>query len=129
MAKRYYLAPVIGSGASMADARRPDLPIGLPFNYSFVERVGVPWCVVIVATADHSLMAGDPRLVALPNAPLDTPLSDVPQAQRDALVQRCSARLGLTVDLSQFTTYRQLLRGLARRLDANFREQHLDVAD
>jgi hypothetical protein len=129
MAKRYYLAPVIGSGLSMDDARRPDLPLDVPFNYSAVINDGVQWCVVIVAQPDHALMQNSTKLVPLPVFPLDTLLADVPQNQRNAFVQRCQTRLGINVDLSQFTTYRQMLRAIARRLDANFREQTLDVSD
>lgn len=125
--KRYYLAPVVGSGASIEDPRRLDFPAG--FNLSAVIADGVGWGVGIVAAPDHSLLAGDPRLVPLPNMPLDTLLADVPQAQRDTFVARCQSRLGISVDLSQFTTYRQMLRSIARRLDAGFREQALDVSD
>jgi hypothetical protein len=133
MSRRYYLAPIVGSG-TMADPYRARVDLHSK-NWSAVipsKPDGTPrfaWALCIVAAADHSALEADALLDKLPNIDLDRTLADLSAAQRTALATRLQA-LGVdTSGVSASTTMRQVLRRVGQTLAADFDEGQFGVAE
>lgn len=99
MAVRYYLAPVIQhpSRASL-NISRCQLYVGAEVGQQNVvgELSVKSWCVTRVEAPDADAvwtqLDADGLLTRIPVALLDTPVSDLTQAQRDAIAQEMAAR-------------------------------------
>jgi hypothetical protein len=132
MAKRWYIAPVIGTGAE-EDAYRPKVPEGInwvaviPSNPDGTPRFN--WCLVKVAATDHSALLNDAEIDAMPNIALDDPISTLSAAMRNAIQNRLEARGIDTSGITLQTTFRQIVRRIGRHLDTDFGENALDIAD
>lgn len=131
--KRYYLSPIIGTGA-WGDAYRDviaDVPgvtrkaliktdpdTGAPL---------VPWALVQVSTANHSRIISDKRNAVLPDVPLDVKLTAIQSATKAAM-KNDFARFGIpTALIDNADGYRDAIRGIGSLLDPNFNENDFDA--
>ena len=133
MAKRFYLCPVVGDG-TYGNPYRPKVA-DYPVSWSGVmptNAAGKPtaaWALVRVAAANHVAVMADPQIDALPNLDLDGKVASLSAAVKTALRTRLTA-LGIATDvLDRADGYRDLVRAIGRRLQADFDEEKLDVAE
>jgi hypothetical protein len=132
--KRFYLAPVVGSGTDL-DPYRAKVPSGT--NYVTVipskpdGTPAFPWCVVRVARASGLFvdLDADADVDRWPDFPLDTMVRDIPVAERTRLADALTRRGIDTSDVVGTTTLRQILRRVGRLLDARFSEIVTDVRE
>lgn len=139
MAVRYYLAPIIQhpSRASL-NISRCQLYVGAEVGQQNVigELSVKGWCVTRVEAPDADAvwaqLDADGLLTRIPVTLLDTPVSDLTQAQRDAVAQEMAAR-NIPYDwVTAGTTLRNIigwvirLLRLTRLLRANFPNVSLD---
>jgi hypothetical protein len=132
MSRRYYLAPIIGSG-TLADPYRARVDVHVK-NWSALipsKPDGTPlfaWALCAVNAADHSALDADSLLDKLPQIDLDRTLADLTAGQRAALASRLQA-LGVdTSGVSASTTLRQVLRRIGQTLVGDFDEDHFGAA-
>lgn len=135
MAKRWYLAPVTGTG-TLADPYRAKLPVGT--NHSAViatdPKTGVPvlpWCLVKVARGSGAFgdLDGDGDLDPLPVIALDAKVSDLAPSVRTRFAAGLEKRGIDTSDVRGATTIRQIVRRVGRMLDADFHEDATDASE
>lgn len=134
MGKRYYLAPIVGTGtdadpyrAATADYNAactivppPTGPDGRPLAL---------WTLAIVGTVDHSALLADATLGPLPDGALDGAIAALSRAARRQL-DDALAKFGLA-DLSPQPGdgYRDLLRAIGRRHQPGFDENRFDCGN
>lgn len=139
MAKRYYLCPVIGTGASTDDPVRPavaDLGASyvavIPSDPNTGQPV-YPWCLVMVAQTDHTPLltpaARAAGIDALPDFGKDIKVNAMHDATRSAMWQTLLKRAVPFNDLGSVTGYREVIRRVGQTLDPNFHEDAFDLAD
>lgn len=134
MARRFYLAPVIGTGTE-ADPYRAKVPPGT--NHAALIRVlpngtiVLPWCIVRVARAvdDFTDIDADTDLDGWPLFPLDTRVNQLSVTQRNRLRTALERRGIDTSDVAGTTTLRTILRRVAKLLQPDATEATFDVSE
>lgn len=143
--KRYYVCKIIGDGGRTDpdDVYRPaveDLRDKLKDGWSAVmppsdPQTGaplLPWCLVIVASADHTKFA-HPDVDPLPDFPLDGKVNAINNATRNAVKAKLKLR-GLPAALvdgwfEQSDGYRETIRGIGQHINSDFHEDRMDVKE
>lgn len=136
MAKRYYICPVVqmDDGTGML-SYMPSVAALPGVSYSAVMPTGPDgrpakdWCLVIVASSDHTAIRALAGVDPLPDFPLDGKVSAI---QRQTMVAMKGAAEKRGVDPSLIDGadgYRDALRIIGRALEPAFDENKLDVAD
>lgn len=132
MAKRYYVAEIIGDG-SMDNPYRPA-----------VEDYGVAWagaietdvagkpihrdCLVLVSTDNHAQLRADSRIDAMPDFALDGKMSAINNVVKTAMINALRRR---GIDVSGLTNtdgYREALQQIGMQRSAAFDIDKLDVS-
>lgn len=146
MSKRYYLAPVIGSG-NRADPRPWTATTG-PYRAKVADYTGgytaviptdndpaspnygkpvFPWALCLADVPDHTPLINDAALEALADVALDIKVSAVGNAARKRLSDALT-RFGIsTAIVTNADAYRDVIRGIGQALDGNFNENNFDV--
>jgi hypothetical protein len=126
MAVRFYLAPwetvAHAQFGTVRQAKADRYSAGGQCRY-VGDNPARAWTIVKLDVADHTAALADADLLALPNRPLATLLSDLTTQQRNAIRNRLNT-LGIVSDwdteLAAAGTLRTLLRRLGRRIAADF---------
>lgn len=128
--RRYYLARIVGSGTQGDPYRAKAANYGVNHVASVPTDAitGAPlkgYALLLVDAADHAALLGDADLDALPNVALTKALT---KAQRDAIVQQASSRLGLTITLGSGATLGDAVTAIGQALDgAHFTVERFGV--
>jgi hypothetical protein len=131
MAKRWFLCPVIGTGAEgdyyrakVADygvahvAVIPSKPDGSPL---------LNWCIVKVAASDFTQLDADADVDGWPNVSLDTTVSQLPAPVRTRIRAALTKRGIDTSDVTGATPLRAILKRIGRAMEATFDPDVVDV--
>lgn len=143
MSKAYYVCKIIGDGQSPETAFRPAIQDVIDpkthlkaFNTSHVIAINPatgqpvkPWCLVIAAGPDHSLVRNHPDIDAMPDYGLDVKISSMHTPTKNGMTAKLNARGIDTSALGNADGYRDLIRGLGRQHDAAFDEKAFDVSE
>lgn len=131
MPKRWYISPIVGTGADDDPYRAKVGSAAQIKGHSAViptDVQGAPlfnFALVIVNADDHSLLIADSDNDVFPNRTLGDSLTS---AER-TLIKAVLNRRGLPFKwVDNVATFGELLRTIGRYLDTNFRENKLDVA-
>ena len=132
MARRYYLAQIIGTGTDADPFRPATAEHGGSYATVFPPqgadgRYLTPWCLVIVNKLDHVSLGTDARIAGLPDLTLDTGLSVLSNTQYTAMNTGVT-NAGLTVTWQKTNTFRDVVRSLGRQMTSAFHEDRFDVA-
>lgn len=129
---RYYIAPVIGTGATLEDAFRSKIS-----DYGVPTAVIIPtgsdgkptstWCLNVVNTKNHAPLLSDPEIFALPDVPLDIKLNAMAQAQQTRITNKMT-ELGIDTIHDGQTAYREMLRKIGQKLAPTFNENNFWVS-
>jgi len=131
MAKRYYLAPVIGTG-TMDDAFRPQTK-----NYGGTSTAVIPshqttgqplftWALVIVDKVDHTGLLADTAIDPLPDISLDSKISTLSNTMKNRLTAALT-KYGIDPTTNANTTLRDIVLRCGQKLDPTFSENNFDV--
>lgn len=133
--KRYYLCDIIGDG-SQENAYRPALAdeavnwtAVMPASDPNTGAPVSPWALVVVETNNHARLLSKAGVDPLPDFPLDGKVTAIENATRTAVKARLSARGIPTALVDNADGYREVIRGIGRRLEAAFDENNFDIAD
>lgn len=137
MAKRWYVAKVVGTGTN-ADPFRPKgvMEAGVSCVASIATNPitgapALPWCLVKIARAsgDFTDFDADTDLDGFPLLSLDTRVNQLPAAQRNRIAAALT-KYGIdTSDVQGTTTLRQIVRRIGRLLEPGFHEDVNDVSE
>jgi len=140
--KRYYVCKIIGDGsyespyraaiADIVDQKTKLRAFTFAATIKSDPATGkpvLPWCLVIAAGADHSLVQGNPDIDPMPDFPLDAKLAAMDTDTKIATLDKLSARTIDTTTLSNADGYRDLIRSLGQKHVATFDENKFDVVD
>jgi hypothetical protein len=134
MAKRYYLADIIGDG-SIDNPYRPAGVDGLNHVAVFPPQdpnTGVysrPHCLVLVNTPNHATLRGRQGVDPLPDFPLDGKVQAVETAARQSAESALNRRGFASGQFTLKDGYREVIRSIGKELDSNFDENNFDVSE
>ena len=119
---RYYLSPIIGTGAE-GDPYRPKIAdYGVNWHGTIKSDADghpeKPWCLVLVEAPDHAKLLADTDLDPLPALPMDAPLALASDLSKSR-VAAAAARRG--IDTSRAKTMAEMVSTVGRTLDPTFR--------
>jgi hypothetical protein len=143
MAKRYYIVPLAfddeyGWHADLPRETREVAPgvfrDVLPPHVAVIPSNpdGSPkftWALVLVNVANHLPILARADIDALPDFPKDAKVGAMHQATKLAMRARLVARQINPDTLDNADGYREVLRGIGRKLDGAFHEDNFDIAD
>lgn len=129
--KRYYISPIIGDG-SIDNPYRPKVAdYGVPWAGLIpTDQDGKPvavWALVLVSAANHAKLLADKDIHGLPDFPLDGKVSAIQNATKNVMKARLAARGIDTAFIDGTDGYREVVRGIGRKLQADFDENNFDV--
>lgn len=131
--KRYYISPIVGTGAE-DDPYRPKVAdygvswVGVIPSNPDTGRPVYPWCLVLVEAINHAALLADGAIDALPEFPLDGKVSAITRATKTRMSTALSKRGIDTSFIGSADGYRDVIRGIGRSLEASFDENGFDVA-
>lgn len=131
--KRYYLSPIIGTGAE-DDPFRPKIAdygvrwVGSIPSDPTTGRPLFTFALALVAAANHASILADQAIDALPDFPLDGKVSAINTGTKNRMVAALQARGIYTAFIGNSDGYRDVIRGIGKALDPDFDENHFDVA-
>lgn len=134
MSKRYYISKIVGTGDEF-DPFRPKIAdygvawVGSIESDPVTGRPIHPDCVVLVATANHAMLKGDPDIDAMPNFPLDGKLSAITNATKTAMYDALTARGFDTSGLVNTDGYRDVLQKIGLQRSPAFDIDNFDVVE
>lgn len=123
--KRYYLCSVVQDNSGELPVRRPKAQF-YGGNTAVVVNDLAGWALVQVAAPDHTSLLNDADIDALPDVPLDTPISSLSTAEWEGLLA-VGAKYG--IDIAGAVTFREVVRRTGQMLDAAFDEHHCCVGE
>lgn len=134
--KRYYLSKIIGDGRSPETAFKPK--IGLIPGLNYVSEIksdpvtGSPaeqFALCLVAARNHSAILADADNRALPDVPLDVKMNAINASTKSKFVDDL-AFFGIdSAFINSADGFRDSVRYLGKRLNANFDENNFDVSE
>lgn len=134
MSKRYYISKIIGTG----DETDPFRPKVADYGVAWVGSIesdpitGRPLhvdCVVLVSTANHAVLKGDPDIDAMPDFPLDGKMSAVTAGIKNGMFDALTARGFDVSGLGQTDGYRDVLQQIGLQRSPVFNIDNFDVAE
>lgn len=134
MAKRYYLADIIGDG-SIENPYRPAGVDGLNHVAVFppqdpqTGQYARPHCMVLVNTANHAPLRNRQGVDPLPDFPLDGKVQAVETAAKNQAVNALTRRGFKNDHFTLKDGYREVIRSIGKELDSNFDENNFDVSE
>ncbi len=139
MAKRYYICDIIGDGTDSmpTPTTGPYRPSIADLGVSWVGSIpsdpetGSPlhsWTLVLVNTDNHTRVLSAKGVDALPDFPLDGKINAINNVTRNAMLGKLGARGIDTSFIGNADGYREVIRGIGKKLDVAFDENNFDVA-
>lgn len=133
MAKRWFLCPVVGTGAADDPYRAKAHDYGVDYSAVIPSNPdGTPrfnWCLAKVAASDFAALDADGAFDAWPNVSLDTTVAQLPLAVRNRLRTALTNRGVDVSDVTGQTPLRAILRRIGRAMEPLFDPDVLDVRD
>lgn len=134
MSKRYYLCDIIGDGSDFDPFRPAVDDLNVPHVATIATdpatgRPSVPWCLVLVATANQARVAAARGVDSLPDVTLDTQVNSIDKSKSDAAKAALQRRGAVVPAVSPGDGYGRFIRGIGRQLQADFDEMNFDVID
>lgn len=139
MSKRFYISPIIGTGAwddpyraAVADTVQQQTPGGVVAVIPTNPTTGVPlfpFALCLVATPNHAALDAVGNADRFPDITLDSKLSVLTNQQRNALLNFLSKRSILTDGLGVNSTFREVVERVGQSLNAQFSALNFDVAE
>jgi len=130
MAKRYYISPIIGDGTETNPYRAKVSDHGKPWvGVIPTDETGKPikdWALVLVDTANHKPIVDDNAIDALPDVSLDVKLSAIGSSERGKMASALAGR-GISDNTNSSDSYRVLVNGIGKQLDALFTVDNFDI--
>ena len=132
--KRYYLCPVIGTGAKGDPFRAKISDLGHPHSAVIPSDpvTGAPlfsWCLVIAGGADHTDILSDATIDAVPDIALDSKIGVLTLADRTALLGAMTIKPIDTTGLTVNSTLRDCIDKTGQTLQGAFNSNAFDVID
>lgn len=133
MAKRYYLADIIGDG-SIDNPYRPAGVDGLNHVSVFPPQnpdgtYSGTSCLVLVNTPNHAQLRGRKDVDPLPDFPLDGKVQAVETSARSQAAAALTKRGFQNDHFTLKDGYREVIRSVGKELDSNFDENNFDVSE
>jgi len=124
--KRYYISPVIGTGAK-TNPIRAKLADVAP-NFACVIAAA-PFALCIVSGTRHDAISEDPENEILPDISLDAELAVLPAGTRADLIDRLQAWGIDTRGLTNGVAYRTMINRIGQHIEPAFSANGLDVSE
>jgi hypothetical protein len=137
MARRYYISPIIGTGA-WGDPYRAALADSLTESGAAIsvliptDAAGTPkfnFALCIVGAANHAVLQAVAAIDSMPDITLDSQLSVLTTAQKNALLNFATKRGISTAGLTNASTFRQVLERIGKFLDIDFNALNFSCSD
>lgn len=134
MSKRYYISKIVGTGDEF-DPFRPKVAdygvawVGSIESDPVTGRPVHPDCIVLVATANHALLRGDPDIDAMPDFPMDGKLSAINTGTKTAMFNALTARGFYTTGLNNTDGYRDVMQKIGLQRSPAFDIDNFDVVE
>lgn len=128
MAKQFYLCDLVGGGTEFDPFRAAVADHGVNHVAVFPPNNQGSSVLVLVATVNHNVLRGDPRIDPLPEFPLEGKLSALRTETRTE-VENAISRRGFDQPWSNSDAYRDVIRSIGQQLDSHFDENNFDVSE
>jgi hypothetical protein len=139
MSKRFYISPVIGTGAwddpfraAVADEVQKQANGGVVAVIPTNPTTGRPlftFALCIVAVSNHAALDAVVNADRFPDITLDSKISVLTTAQRNALLNFASRRGISTTGLTINSTFRDVVERIGKHLNIHFNALNFDVAE
>lgn len=131
--KRYYISPVIGSGAKDDPFRAKIADTGHPYAALIPSNPnGTPassWCLVVAGGTDHTGLDADTAIDKFPDMTKDATLGTITAQERNRVLAFLQTKGVDTQGLTAQSTFRDILDRVGQALEATFSTNNFDVAD
>lgn len=132
MSKRLYICDIVGSDS---EGYGPAVD-SVTSNWSAVIPTGPDgrplhsWCLVIVASKDHTELRNKASIDPLPDFPMDVKVEAMNAATKGQMKAALTKRgLNANAMVDGKDGWREVVRGIGRALDASFDENKFDISD
>jgi hypothetical protein len=136
MSKRYYITRIIGDGSEDNPYR------GKVSLYNVGQATSIPsdddpespnygkplyeYGLSLVNTADHTALAADPEIDALPDFPLDGKFMGISEVVRSAMLSSLQARGYSVTGINDVDGYRDVIEWIGKQREACFNIDNFD---